>query len=73
MKRFAAIALGTAFLIVAAAPGQNPGKDRPLEGKLKVGDPAPDFKLRTMVGKNEAQLSTSRDKKPVVLVFGSYT
>jgi hypothetical protein len=48
-------------------------KDRPAEGKLKVGDIAPDFKLRAMIGKGETQLSVFKDKKPVVLVFGSYT
>jgi hypothetical protein len=36
-------------------------------GHLEVGDPAPDFTL------SGVQLSSFRGKKPVVLVFGSYT
>lgn len=50
-----------------------PKGDRPKEGTLKVGDAAPDFKLKKMEAKGEVQLSSFRDKKPVVLVFGSYT
>jgi hypothetical protein len=41
--------------------------------KLKVGDEAPDFTLADPAGKNEFQLSASRGKKPVVLMFGSLT
>jgi hypothetical protein len=43
------------------------------KGDLKVGDAAPDFNLETYDGKSRVQLSSSRGKKPVVLVFGSYT
>jgi hypothetical protein len=43
------------------------------EGRLKVGDAAPDFSLETYDRKSRVQLSTFRGKKPVVLVFGSYT
>src|SRR5688500_17692397 len=42
-------------------------------GKLKVGDEAPDFKLKTTDAKEEVLLSSFRGRKPVVLVFGSYT
>jgi hypothetical protein len=42
-------------------------------GELKVGDRAPDFTLRTSDRKGVVQLSSFRDKQPVVLVFGSYT
>ena len=38
-----------------------------------LGDQAPDFKLRTHDGRREIQLGESRGKKPVVLVFGSFT
>jgi len=40
---------------------------------LRTGDPAPDFKLRTKDGQREVQLSGFKGKKPVVLVFGSFT
>jgi hypothetical protein len=43
------------------------------EGNLNVGDEAPDFSLETYDKKSRVQLSAFRDKKPVVLVFGSYT
>ena len=42
-------------------------------GSLKVGDEAPDFSLETQDQKARVQLSSRRGKKPVVLVFGSYT
>lgn len=40
---------------------------------LKVGDLAPDFTLPDPAGKNAITLSSFRGKKPVVLIFGSYT
>ncbi|HEY9435922.1 MAG TPA: hypothetical protein VI260_31055 [Blastocatellia bacterium] len=43
------------------------------EGSLKVGYDAPDFSLETYDRKSRVQLSAFRSKKPVVLVFGSYT
>jgi hypothetical protein len=42
-------------------------------GHLNIGDPAPDFLLLTADRKARVQLSSSRGKEPVVLVFGSYT
>ena len=42
-------------------------------GRLKVGDPAPDFSLPTADRKARVRLSSFRRHKPVVLVFGSYT
>ena len=38
-----------------------------------VGEEAPDFELRTLEGDGVVKLSDFRGKKPVVLVFGSYT
>ena len=43
------------------------------EGSLKVRDAAPDFSLETYDRKSRLQLSTFRGKRPIVLVFGSYT
>ena len=43
------------------------------EGRLKVGDEAPDFSLETFDKQSTIRLSASRGQKPVVLVFGSYT
>ncbi len=42
-------------------------------GKLRVGDEAPDFSLERQDKSATVTLSASRGKKPVVLVFGSYT
>ncbi len=38
-----------------------------------VGSYAPNFKLKTMDGAKEVELASFKGKKPVVLVFGSYT
>ncbi|MHC4077777.1 MAG: PDZ domain-containing protein [Planctomycetota bacterium] len=51
---------------------------RELDAHPKVGDKAPDFKLASPDGKTEWVLSKlvgkkSVDKKPLVLIFGSYT
>jgi hypothetical protein len=43
------------------------------QGSLKAGDEAPDFTLETYDKASRVQLSEFRGKKPVVLVFGSYT
>ncbi|MEW5980531.1 MAG: hypothetical protein AB1898_32495 [Acidobacteriota bacterium] len=42
-------------------------------GDLKVGDPAPDFRLRAYQKSASVQLSGFRGDRPVVLIFGSYT
>ena len=39
----------------------------------EVGDPAPDFELRDSTGENPMHLSDYAGKKPVALVFGSFT
>lgn len=44
------------------------------KGRLAPGDLAPDFTLRTAKDRNtRVTLSSYRDDRPVVLVFGSYT
>ena len=39
----------------------------------KAGDIAPDFELYDVNGRNQIRLSEFRGKKPVALIFGSYT
>jgi hypothetical protein len=47
---------------------------RARAGHLSVGDPAPDFVLAKLDKSAQIQLSSlTAQKKPVVLVFGSYT
>jgi hypothetical protein len=42
-------------------------------GRLQVGDLAPDFALPALHGSDVVRLSDEYRRKPVVLVFGSYT
>ena len=42
-------------------------------GSLRAGDVAPDFALDTYNHSDRVTLSSHRGKRPVVLVFGSYT
>src|SRR5262245_52617975 len=42
-------------------------------GNLKEGDDAPDFTLPAQDKSGDVTLSSHRGKRPVVLVFGSYT
>jgi peroxiredoxin len=39
----------------------------------KAGDLAPDFELRDVGGENPVRLSDFKGRRPVVLVFGSFT
>ncbi len=47
--------------------------DRMPETALREGDLAIDFSLESVDGKSKVTLSTFRGKRPVILVFGSYT
>lgn len=42
-------------------------------GALEVGQAAPDFSLKTPDRSSTVRLASFRGRKPVVLVFGSYT
>ncbi len=42
-------------------------------GRLKPGDLAPDFALKTVDGSGVVRLSSFRGEKPVALIFGSHT
>ena len=58
-----------AMMIVPFEPMWNVAR----KGATRVGDLAPDFTLPTIDHKAEVTLSSFRGKRPVVLVFGSYT
>ena len=47
--------------------------DQRQEGRLKVGDRAPDVALLALDGKTPVHLSEAIGEKPLVLVFGSFT
>jgi hypothetical protein len=68
--------------VMAKLPGPVPFLVFPFEtmwlraraGHLSIGDPAPDFLLTKIDKSAQVQLSSfTAQKKPVVLVFGSYT
>ena len=49
-------------------------EQKALDAKAhRVGDLAPDFTLHDIEGKDSVTLSDFREKKPVALVFGSFT
>jgi len=54
-------------IITPAAKGER------IKTDLKVGDAAPAFSLPRLKADGEVHLSSFKDKKPVVLIFGSYT
>jgi hypothetical protein len=50
-----------------------PAKGERLPDRLRVGDVAPDFSLPDVSGKKAVTLSGFKGRRPVVLIFGSYT
>ena len=79
MNRFVNLCFLFALLTAAGchtAPRAEVRQQRPGDlrqpTKLRVGDPAPDFKLKRMDG-GEVRLASFRSQRPVLLVFGSYT
>jgi len=78
MKTSLGILLTIALLAAGGAvlgqqrPGRH-GGDLRTPDTLRVGDAAPDFKLKTKDSSREVQLSSFKGKRPVVLVFGSFT
>ncbi len=51
-----------------------PKKGLPPDKAPKAGDAAPNFKLKTLGAPDkEVELSSFKEKKPVALIFGSYT
>ncbi len=74
--RILTIGLGLCVLASLVPAQEKAGKSRrgaSREGKLKVGDPAHDFTLASLDGKQQATLSDFRGERPVALIFGSYT
>jgi hypothetical protein len=54
-------------IITPAAKGER------IADTLKAGDEAPAFTLPLVSGKGKVELAAFKDKKPVVLIFASYT
>ena len=55
----------------SGAANQRPSRQR--AAGLKVGEDAPTFKLKSLDGKSETDLAAFKGKKPIVLIFGSYS
>jgi hypothetical protein len=84
MKLWKKVVLGAALLLLAAG-GLMAWKigprniicmlryDQRQEGKLKVGDRAPDVALLALDGVTPVHLQATIGYKPLVLVFGSFT
>lgn len=68
---FSALLVGLAVAVIPAG-AQPQGKQRPRDGSLKAGDPAPDISLGDLTGKKTVKLADLRGK-PAVLIFGSCT
>ena len=65
-----------AWLVVSVGPRNVIGMvryDTRREGKLKVGDRAPDVTLVSLDGKRPVPLLGEKRSRPLVLVFGSFT
>jgi hypothetical protein len=89
MKRTIEVAVSFALATYAvAARAQGPGRvsadPRIAQGALAVGEAAPDFELArlpadgaargiTVASADRVRLSSFRAKRPVVLIFSSYT
>ena len=86
MKKCLGVGLLAALTLVAGpAVGQQKKSGRPgeintppafgerIQDTLRVGDAAPDFPLPLLKGTGEVRLSSFQGKKPVVLIFASYT
>ena len=58
---------------MAVAQNARPAAQMSRQGTLKVGDLAPDFELNVRGGEQKVRLSSFRGRRPVALVFGSYT
>jgi allophanate hydrolase subunit 2 len=67
------IALRAVSTVLGQQRGGRHGGDLRMADTLRVGDAAPDFKLKTKDGSREVQLSSFKGRRPVVLVFGSFT
>ncbi len=69
-------ALCCCIVLVSDLDAQRRGdrKKRRNSKGLKVAEMAPEFKLKSLDGKSEFDLAKAKKgKKPIVLIFGSYT
>jgi hypothetical protein len=60
---------GPLFLVIPIGPLMMLARS----GHLHPGDTAPDFRLHVLHSQETVQLASFRGRKPVALIFGSYT
>ena len=68
--------VGAAFVVAQIGPRNLIGMlryDQREEGRIRVGEPAPDVLLLSLDGTTRARLADLLGGQPVVLVFGSFT
>jgi hypothetical protein len=77
---FLTVAMATTGLVVAIGLMQPDGSriieidlGGPAPVRLLAGDVAPNFRLKTSDGQDTVELRQFRGKKPVALIFGSFT
>ncbi len=80
MSHAARMFVAAMFVAAMAMPGfaQRPGRPGPRPRREaapapQAGQPAPDVTLRKLDSDETVKLSQFRGKKPVLLIFGSYT
>jgi peroxiredoxin len=62
------------IILLSLLLAQDKRGQMPPDRAPKVGDDAPNFKLKMLGAPDkEVELASFKDKKPVLLVFGSYT
>jgi len=67
---------GGAFVVMKIGPANLIGMlryDQREEGRLRVGDRAPDVNLLALDGATDVRLSERLGSRPHVIVFGSFT
>jgi hypothetical protein len=67
---------GAAFVVARMGPRNVIGMlryDQRQEGKLRLGDRAPDVALVALDGQTPMPLASLIGEKPLILVFGSFT
>lgn len=70
------VAAAAAFVVAKMGPKNVIGMiryDQRQEGRLKVGDRAPDVALVALDGKTSVHLADAIGDRPLILVFGSFT
>ena len=76
MLRMAVMGLFAVFSLAQQRPENIPEHMKKMghgEGRLQPGFPAPDFRLKKQNSEELVSLSSFQGKRPVALVFASYT